>query len=130
MFFKEEFRSSGFRNTPQHRQSSQSGGDASIEHPNASISQRSRDKELVGDVRTQRVCGAHSDGDEDNATHKQGGRNDSVHDDSSRRLAPGNEVGQNQDQRYHQQDMDYSAHRVAGHETEQPENEQHYRDCV
>ena len=39
-------------------------------------------------------------------------------------------LSQHHDQRNHQQDMDYPSHRVTGYETEQPQNEQDYRNCV
>lgn len=48
----------------------------------------------------------------------------------NRSSAPGNEAEQHHDQRNHQQDMDYASQRVAGDETEQPQDEQNYRNCV
>jgi hypothetical protein len=50
--------------------------------------------------------------------------------DASGSSAPGNEIDQHHDQRNRQQDMDYASHRVTGYQTEQPENDQDYRDCV
>src|ERR1051326_9058584 len=49
---------------------------------------------------------------------------------SSCSLAAGDKVGQDQHERYHQQDMDYPSARVTGYETEQPQNDQDYCNCV
>jgi len=46
------------------------------------------------------------------------------------RSAAGDEVDQDHDDRNDQQDVNESAHRVTGYETEQPQNEQYYCNCV
>lgn len=44
--------------------------------------------------------------------------------------AAANEIGQHQDERNNQEYMKDSSHRVTGDETEEPQNNQNYRDCV
>jgi hypothetical protein len=49
---------------------------------------------------------------------------------SIRMFTTGNEVDQNHDKGNHEQDMDYPSHRVTGDQTEQPQNDEDYRNCV
>jgi hypothetical protein len=49
---------------------------------------------------------------------------------ASRSSAPGQEAEHDHDQRNYQQEMDYSSHRVTGYKTEQPQQDQNYRNCV
>jgi hypothetical protein len=49
---------------------------------------------------------------------------------ASRLFAPENEVGQHHDNGNRQQEMDEPAHRVTAYETEEPQKEQYYRNCV
>jgi hypothetical protein len=44
--------------------------------------------------------------------------------------APGDEIDQNHDNSNDEQDVNEPAHRVTGHDTEQPENEKNYRKGV
>ena len=44
--------------------------------------------------------------------------------------APGDEVDEHHDDGNRQQDMDEPAQRVTAYKTEQPQNEQYYRNCV
>jgi len=53
-----------------------------------------------------------------------------VLEDSSGSFAPAKEVEQDHYQGHHEQDMDDAAHGVAGDKTEQPEDDQNYRNRV
>ena len=44
--------------------------------------------------------------------------------------AAANEIGQHQDERNNQEYMKDSSHRVTGYKTEEPQNNEYYRDCV
>lgn len=45
-------------------------------------------------------------------------------------FAPGDDVDEHHDYGDHQQDVDEAAHGGTGHHSQQPEHEQHYRNCV
>jgi hypothetical protein len=49
---------------------------------------------------------------------------------SNRPFASGNEVDEYQDNGNHQQDVNEPSHGVTAYETEQPQGEQYYRNCV
>lgn len=48
---------------------------------------------------------------------------------SSKELSPLNDPDQHNDDGNNEQDMDKVTHRIAGHQTQQPEDYQDYRDC-